>query len=315
MSAIGGRHFLRALTYAMRACPTGDAQVRLAHLVFHQNRIIASDGRRWHIGILPKEAGLHRPFAVTRESCETLKLSLEYAERMSRTKGTGFHVELHGGVVDGPESTDVEVQVYYGAKNPICHPLANCPVGYIPEQWEEPVAVDAPVQPLASFDCGRAREAMWWYRSWDKDHGTFTSRIADGIARLDIECGNELVAAAFLLPDSMPAAQLVHDEPLFESLHNRKVGQSILDLQIDGDGAPAQPSFDVLSVDGHEFKVKGLPKEVVEEIIGYGPCVHGTHKDTPCWKCTEEKVKEARKNVREARRKLKAKAEPEATSP
>lgn len=50
---IDGKAFVRALSYAEKACPTDDAGARMQQVAFIGDRILCSDGERWHVGWLP----------------------------------------------------------------------------------------------------------------------------------------------------------------------------------------------------------------------------------------------------------------------
>lgn len=310
-ATIDGKNMLRALNYSLKAAPKGEAQARLAHLVFHrricggkQAGIIAADGERWHIGYLPADGVPDEPFVVARESCMALRFSLEYARRMAKMRSTQFYVEFADDVVDidGRPTRQLELCVSYGAKHPIIHPLALVSVGYIPETWSAPELPTDDASQIIEMRAQHLKEAQEWYRAWDKDHGITSPRWRGGkVAQLDIVSGGGLVASAFILSPTMPPAQLVLDEPLFERLHpGRKVGQSILDLQIDGDGEPAEAKkrLDVITIDGHEINARNVGDVDPEELILRGPCIHATPDGEPCWQCTTDNVKQARKSAR-----------------
>jgi hypothetical protein len=306
-SRISGQHFLRALSYATKAAPDGSGSQRLSHLVFHNNRIIASDGKIWLVGILPTYAALDAPFAASKESCETLILGCDFARRMSKARGTSFDVELR------QKDGELEAVIHYGARHPIHHPLDSAKVGHIPAEWEEPVAPDAEHSDSMSFDPGYIKMAVEWYKAWDHDHGevSWSIRGNGGAQRLDMIAGGDQVATAFILPSTWPAATLVHDEPLFEKINKRKVGQSILDLQLSRDGEPAAKELDKIVVDGHVIPCKGLPDP--ERYVVKGGCVHMPKRpaDQPCWQCSRDAIKAALK-VEKAKAKARAEEKAEA---
>jgi len=234
---VDGKHMLRALSYAFRVCPKADELSRMAHAVFIDRRIICSDGLSWHVGYLPPEAALGQPLVVARNSIHELKLALEYALRVANRHSAQFMVKMGAAGV---------VTIDYGARSPIEHNLALCEVGDVPTSWEEPVdeAEAERVAMMDSFPSENFSRALVWYRSWDHDKGAFSIRSkGEGMpVRLDVTSNGERVATAFLLPNGYPRAYLVPNEPLFEKLKTgRRVGQSILDLQINPDGEPQPP--------------------------------------------------------------------------
>lgn len=285
---IDGKHFFRALGYAMKACPSSEGQARFSHVAFVDHRIVCSDGERWHVGVLPLECKLSQPFIAARESVQELLLGLEYALKISKRHNQPFTVRM---------AADGGVTLSFGGGAPIEHKMVACDVGHVPDEWVEPVSPDAPALPTPpEMHCGAIKEAMQWYRSWDRDHGTCTFRGAGGNApvRVDIVSGGDQVACAFLLPTTHAPAQLVHDEPLFESLNpGRRIGQSILDLQLDGDGTPASRP-QVLVVDGKEFNIVGLDVEA-DDLVKRSPCIHAPKGTEPCAPCTSDAVRAARK--------------------
>ncbi len=110
------------------------------------------------------------------------------------------------------------------------------------------------------------------------------------------------VATAFLMPAAAPPSHLVHDEPLFERLNpGRRVGQSVLDLQLDQDGEAARPQK--LLVEGREFNIAGLDVEA-DDLVQSSPCVHEAKKRKPCADCTSDAVKKAHKERRRREKEL-----------
>lgn len=284
---IDGKLFLRTLSYALKACPASEDMTRLAHVAFVGNKIVCSDGMRWHVGVLPKECAIGETFIAARESAQELVLGLEYALKISRRHSSQFYVSM---------DSDGLVIIAFGANNDIAHHLAECEVGYVPDVWEEPVSPDAPpLSEAAELHCGSLKEAMQWYRSWDKDHGRckLSGKGGDDIVRVDIMSDDTSVACAFLMPTTRPPAYLVHDEPLFSNLNpGRKVGQSILDLQLDKDGAAERPHN--LKIGDKEFNIVGLDA-TPDELVAYAPCIHDLKGDTACAECTSDNVRAARK--------------------
>lgn len=231
-SPVDGKQFLRALAYAFKACPKSEELVRLAHIVFIGNRVVGSDGKRWHVGYLPPECAIVEPVVVARQSAGDLLLALDYALRQSNRHSSTFSVKMGSAMVT----------IDYGMRNPIEHTLALCDVGHVPNEWEEPVDETAPaVTPSAGFSCDEMDKSIVWYRSWETNKGDahFRSGGEGKPLRIDIRSNSERVASAFLLPSGHPRAYLVPNEPLLDRIpKGRKLGQSILDLQIDPEGNP-----------------------------------------------------------------------------
>jgi hypothetical protein len=228
---ISGRHFWRALAYAFDACPSSDASPRLSHVAFIGDKVIGSDGTRWHVGLLPSHGALDEPIVVARESVEELLIGLDYANRIAKRHSGPFQVFVH------PE----RVVIKFGTrdKDQIEHDLILCKLGELPSEWKPPVSKKAPELKVSAlhYGCGKVIEALKWYRSWEKDHGTFTFH-ADADAgklapfRIDITCDGEVVAQSYLLPEDAPPAQLPPDDPLFKGKTGPARSQSILDLDL-----------------------------------------------------------------------------------
>lgn len=228
---VDGKQFLRALSYAYKACPASEELVRMAHVVFIDHRIIGSDGLRWHVGYLPPECAIGQPVVVARASAGDLLLALDYSLRQSNRASSKFSVKMGAAMVT----------IDYGMRNPIEHTLALCDVGHVPTEWEEPVHEDAAAPPGSTwYPCDELNKSIVWFKSWEHNKGAASPLIAkDGKMRLDIRSNGERVASAFLLPEGHPRAYLVPNEPLLDRIpKDRPMGQSILDLQIDPNGNP-----------------------------------------------------------------------------
>lgn len=275
---MNGRSFLRALAYALRAVPSGDDHPDLQHITFIGKRIVGADGHRWHVGYLLAPQGA--TVSVTRESAQSLLRALEYAQRESKRHGT-FSVSR--------ENTEVVIE--YGAKYPIAHPLSAVDVGAHPPTWDEPVPIDAPLNPagLGHIDCGHLKALASWWKSWDKDYGTCEIRggIDGGPIRCDIVSGGEIVATAFALPADHPPAE-IREPDLFNGL--KTFGRSNLELDWSGDGSPI-PSPVIIKIGDTELNVTGLGDP--NTFLVNGPC---THRETTeaCLPCTLDKVEIAK---------------------
>lgn len=240
---IPGKHFWRALAYAYNACPSNDASPRLSHVAFCGDKIIGSDGCVWQVGILPQHAALEESIAVARESIDELLIGLDYAHRISKRHSGPFEVYLR------PE----HVVIKYGTrdKDRIEHDLLLCNLGELPKEWKPPVSKKAGELKMTKLDfgCGRMIEALKWFRSWEKDHGTFRFHSDSDDAklsplRIDIDCDGDLVAQAYLLPEDAPPAQLPPDDPLFKGKNGPARSQSILDLDLSVKPKPAEGAAD-----------------------------------------------------------------------
>lgn len=242
-AAVNGAHLLRALGYALKAVPKDDGRVRFQHVTFFRHKIVGADGQRWHVGLLPEDAALETPVAVTKASADELVMALDYCRRIANRHKRQFEVTLVEGEVDG-----LIVKLDYGAKHEIEHVLDAVDVGHIPDEWQEPVPEDAPAlnSRHPELHCGAMIDASRWYRSWERDHGSVSMFGIGGTnpVRLDIACSGDLVAQAYLLPVDHPPAELEADEPLLEGTKSGpKRGQSNLDLVIDAN-APMEASAD-----------------------------------------------------------------------
>ena len=228
-ATMSGQHFYRALAYAFKACPSDEGSSRLQHVAFVGNKVIGADGERWHVGLLAEDVDLPA-MTVARGSISDLLMGLEYCRRMAKRTQGSFQVSING----------EHLRIDYGAKQPLEHELAVLNLGKLPRQWQEPVAPDAPFLTLAASDirCGHMQEAMKWHRSWEEDYGTFKLRGAGGNepVRLDVTASGELVAIAFLLPVNHPPAELPGEPDLFTGEAGKEKSQSILDLDLSGDG-------------------------------------------------------------------------------
>lgn len=235
-AAVSGQHLLRALAYALKAVPKDDAGARLQHVSFFRHKIVGADGQRWHVGLLPIEAAVSLPVAVTKSSADELVMALDYCRRVAKRHSASFEVRLER------EENNLVATIRYGAKHEIEHKLYGVDVGQMPLEWREPVPDTAPeLQGKQSeIHCGHMIDATKWYRAWEKDHGSFRTFGVGGSSpvRLDIACGGDLVAQAYLLPVDHPPAELAPDEPLLEGVQAEKRSQSNLDLVLGGDGAP-----------------------------------------------------------------------------
>lgn len=225
--SIGGIILFRAAQYAFGACPKDDRSARMQHLVFVGDRIVGSDGERWHVGRLPPGCSVKKPMAVTRESVCELLLGLEYTRRMAKRSGH-FETKIAGDLVT----------IKYGDKI-LEHRLDEIDVGDIPMLWTPPVSDDAPslAGEQAEFRCGHVQDAMKWHKSWERDYGTVKTFGLGGNnpVRYDIVSGGDLVVQAYLLPVAHTPAQLPDDAPLLEKGKRR---QSVLDLNLN----PPPPS-------------------------------------------------------------------------
>lgn len=243
---VDGRAFLRAVAFALKCCPDGEGTAHMAHVCFVGREVVCADGERWHVGIYP--VGVALPFVAPRAAVKKLMIHLAYADKVSRADGGSWSVEVR--VWDESEGDAAKRRMlvrFEGGKSlpPIEVELTRCEVGHVPAEWTPPVAETAELadesKEYPEISCENMRVAMSWYRSWDKDHGIFKQRVDDnGIMRIDIAAGGNPVAAAFLLPRSMPKARLPMSEPLFDRNNPdaRPIGQSILDLVVDRDGKP-----------------------------------------------------------------------------
>jgi len=272
-AVVNGRAFIRALSYAIKVCPSSESASRLAHVVFIDNRIVCSDGVRWHVGLLGVE--LASPIVVTKESCEELLLGANYADKIARRHGGSFVAKIK----------NLSVELHY-AERVIYHTLLTLPVGPVPTKWIEPVPNDAP--PLTAcpeLHCQHLKDATAWWRSWEHDKGQIKQSGAGGNSpvRLDISVDGEPVAIAFLLPTSHKAAQLPLDEPLFAG--KEAPGQSILDLSFH------EPMAQTIKIGETEINVTGLGNP--GDIIKSGPCSHREDTES-CLTCTESHVSSLR---------------------
>lgn len=279
---MNGRSFLRALSYALRICPPAESASRLAHVVFVGNKIVCSDGQRWHAGIVDGEFDI--PRVIARESAAELVIRLAFAETISRRHSSSFFVHIDGNRVD----------IHFGEEKN-AFKLSDVNVGHVPTQWLEPVPVDAPLlAEIPEVHCQHLKDSASWWMSWQKDHGSVKMRGVGGNnpIRYDISCGDEAVAVAFLLPVQHRAAQLQPDEPLFAGASGGKIyGQSILDLSFDG---PPPPEPRSIKIGETELNVTGLGEPA--NLLKLGPCVHRSEPE-PCLPCTEDAIKAARKLV------------------
>jgi hypothetical protein len=243
---IDGRAFLRAVAFALKCCPDGEGTAHLAHVCFVGNEVVCADGERWHVGIYP--VGVALPFVAPRTAVKKLMIHLAYADKVSRADGGSWSVEVKvWDESEGDAATRRMMVRFEGGKSlpPIEVDLTRCEVGYVPSEWTPPVAETAELadesKEYPEISCENMRVAMSWYRSWDRDHGIFRQRVDEhGVMRIDIFAGGNPVAAAFLLPRTMPKARLPMSEPLFDRANPdaKPVGQSILDLVVDRDGKP-----------------------------------------------------------------------------
>lgn len=306
-----GKTYLRALTYALLAVPTDDEKSALQHITYIENRIVGSDGHRRHDPRLT--ATFDEPIAVARISAQELVLALEYAHKVSKRKTGAFSVTHDGD----------EVRIDYGARHPLVHPLSVVDTKSFPKNPNEWVPQDAPLNPggLGHLDCGHVKDAMSWWKSWDKDLGTCEVRGGQdgGPTRIDITCGGVRVATAFVLPYDHPSAEIREVLPM-ESMWNGNGpaprGSSNLDLDLTGDGAPA-PEPLIIKIGENEINVTGLPGGM--SLLCAGPCDH-RDTPTPCLPCTIAAVDSAKQLVldedeQKGKKKKGRKAKREATTP
>lgn len=282
---VSGRAFGRALAYALIACPKPDDAAKLSHVVFTDRRLIASDGERFHIGRLHDDAErFPRPIAVARDSAKLLLLWIECAERAAKYEGGGCFVHVDG----------LDVKIAYGEKA-IEHRLTECAVGYIPDDWEEPVPLDAPIvensPPVLRADHFLAAA------KFGRDNARITMRATGpkDWVRLDVTVASSPVATALLLPPNRHAAQLAAHEPLLEKVTpGPKRGQSVLDLQLDL--LPPTPP-QAIKIGDREWNVTGISADP-STLIKSGPCAHRTDAE-PCHVCTDVEITKARADAEE----------------
>lgn len=284
-----GRAYFRALSYAMAAVPTDDDHTDLQHVTFMGQRIIGADGERRHDGYVPVPL---ETISVTRLSARDLLMMLDFANRYSKRRQVSFSVRHDGD----------EVRIEYGARQPLVYPLERCDVGSHPETFNEWVPVDAPLNPtgLGHIACGHLKDAMSWWRSWDKDQGTSEIRggVEGGPTRIDITCNGTRVATAFVMPLDHPAAELRDKMPLFDGI--KASGRSNLDLDITGDGMQ-QPT--TIKIGDVELNVTGLGNPA--DLLVTGPCQH-RDTDEACLPCTEDRILAKRNEPPKKKRKRKA---------
>lgn len=274
---MSGKSFLRALAYALKAVPSGDDHPALQHVTFHGDRVIGAGQTRRHDGYLPSP--VQEPLSCTRESARLLLMALEYTHRASKERSGTFSVTMDGHLVS----------IHYGARSPIEHELQGADVGSHPRDLREWVPGDAPLNPdgLGHISCGDLREASSWWRSWEKDHGTCEVRGGQegGPVRIDVTCGGERVATAFVLPQDHPPAELRDSLPLFDGVE--ACGRSNLDLDLSGDGS-ADAGAQIVKVGDVELNVTGL-RVPLESLLCTGPCEHRDTHDA-CLPCTEDRI-------------------------
>ncbi len=276
---VQGSHYRRALAYAYKIVPSADEQPKLQQIVFIGNQIVASDGRRWHAGHLPKEDVNFAPLVVAPASIDELLIHLVYAEKIAKLHGGNFLVEQDG----------EDIRILYGHDRVIEHHLASIDVGYVPPTWTEPVSIEAPVFcAMPKVSCDVLKDAVGWWLSWEKEHGDVIFKGYGGEKdpiRAELTIQGNLVASAFLLPSGFEGrAQLPADEPLFAGTEATKRGQSILDLQVMSTNAVT------IKIGDEEINVTGLPDP--DSLLKTGPCDHRDTQD-PCSPCTHEAVEAA----------------------
>lgn len=278
---MSGKNYLRALAYALKAVPADDEQAGLQHVTYHGGRVTGADRTRRHDGYLPAEVDT---VSVARGSAQELVMALEYALRVSKRRINGtFSVQHHGD----------EVHVEYGARHPLIHKLAVVDVGGHPQGPNEWVPADAPLNPggIGHVDCGSFKEAVSWWKSWDKDFGTCEVRGGHdgGPIRVDVTSGGARVATSFILPMDHPEAEFSDTLPLFDGV--AACGRSNLDLDLSGDGVKDDGAQSI-KVGDIEFNVSGLGDP--SDLLMMGPC---DHRDTAteCVQCTAEKIESAKR--------------------
>jgi hypothetical protein len=227
---VNGKAFWRALAYCFKVVPKGDSNSALAHVVFLRDRIVAADGKRWHVGYLPSRL-VKEPIAIARQSIKYLLRGLDYAYFMTGGKDGAFFVEHDGKAL----------VIHYGDKK-ITHDLIESPVGEIPDEFTEPVPEDAPKLHDAALLCDASHlaDAVERMTSWGVDHGLAELRGGDkGIVRVDVltrtedDDANERVGTAFILAKDSPPAVLPPNEPLLDGVVKDPGGQSVLSLRTD----------------------------------------------------------------------------------
>lgn len=217
---INGFQWHRALKFALAAAPV-DKGHRLAHVVLLGDEMVAADGRRWHVGLIP-DAERQKPIAVALESAKELLLGLDYAAKMAKRHGGGFFV-----------GQDLDRVVIYYADRQITHDLVRVDVRHMPDVFLHPVPDDAP--PLAGphqIDADHVADATSWKGRCSVQ---FKGAGGDQPVRVEITHQEDLVGLAFILPMDRGEAQLVPDEPLLQRTlpADQRLGQSVLDLQLD----------------------------------------------------------------------------------
>ncbi len=274
---MNGRSYLRALSYAVKATPKEEERSRLQHVTFVGNRVVGADGTRWHVGYLPTP--VEATASYTRVSALNALNVLAFAERYSKRLGAAFSVTHH---------PDGMLVIECGLDGTVVTHLGICDVGKHPPEFVEPVAPNAAPNPDGHISCDHDAEAKRWWRSWEKDKGTFQVRGGQdgGPFRIDITNGGERVATAFLLPEDHVRAEI--REPNLFDKRPAPYGKSNLELDLSGDGAPTDP--DVIKIGERTFNVRGLPDRA--NLLKTGPCDHRDTHDA-CAPCTEVAVSEA----------------------
>lgn len=280
---ISGKQFMEAVKYAFQACPKASGNAELAHVVFIDRRVICSDGVLWLVGQLPEEGAIEAPFVATRESVDDLLLALKYGSTMARRHDADFTVDMDGNMVT----------VRYGEtkRHAIAHELIRAQVGYVPDVFEEPVAVDAPAMqgdmPASSLKCGNVALAMEW-----ASDAAFSWRGAGGRepVRIDVTGDNGLAATAFLLPAGREPAQLPPEEPLLKRKEDKPTGRSLLDLRLD----LATKRAATIKIGEVEIDATGIDNPSRFAITG--PCTHFDDQ-TPCVTCTTAAIAGERRRM------------------
>lgn len=280
--SVNGKAYRRALEFAFRACPTSDNLEKLAQVVFLGSRVICANGRSWFVGMLPEDQPVEIPVVAARASIDELLEHLEYAEKQARRHGGNFYVEQDG----------TSIAIHYRDRT-LKHKLAEVPCGHVPGDWQEPARNDAPelaALPAMSCEGGLNDVIAFW-----KKHGarvSFRGQGPDHPVRVEVRIEDEIVAVAFMLPDSHAAAELPPDEPLFAGTGGPPRGQSILDLSTAIILPPPTP--EVIKIGELEWNITGLGH--ARELLKAGPCDHrDTHE--PCAPCTEIAIASARAEV------------------
>jgi hypothetical protein len=220
VNEVSGRGLLRALKYAFAACPKGDANEALSHIIFTDERLIAGDGYRWQISYLGDDVKLSS-FAATRASVNKLILLLAATVRAVGNKGI-VDTEIRGSVVTikyGTETLDVE--------------LDSQVVGPIPSKWEPPVPESAPL--LFDAPPGLAAEFVSQATRWPGARVTWRGQ-GNGPVRIDLEAHDDMLyATAVILPAGQRAT--LPDQRQLSLLKKRKksadAGISVLSLELE----------------------------------------------------------------------------------